>query len=186
MCIDCECGFCDKNGAACCDFNGVNNCKSATNKNECAMQNAYFPGWPGTGNACSGVEISATAVPNGCGCQPNELTPCTYVPSLREEDDKCFIVRAHELLSSKHSEMNSDSMATAVACAECVAQCEGGACIHGDGQTDVDKMQSCLGRTIGKKREACRTNCGSKCIKIDNEGAVIPPGNAFGYESQYT
>lgn len=154
LCIDCECGFCDYAGNACCNFNGVNNCKSATNKKECLLQNAYYPGWPGTGNICSGVEISATAVPNGCGCQPNELTPCTY--DATGNKDKCFIVTAHELLAS-----NPEPSAVADACKACIDQCD--PCVSGKGQADVNDMMTCLGKTIGKKREACRSGCSRVC-----------------------
>ena len=39
MCIDCTCGFCDYDDRPCCDFNGVNNCKAASSRGECKMQN---------------------------------------------------------------------------------------------------------------------------------------------------
>mmetsp|Transcript_25490 Transcript_25490/g.42382 ORF Transcript_25490/g.42382 Transcript_25490/m.42382 type:complete len:677 (+) Transcript_25490:80-2110(+) len=154
MCIDCGCGFCDFAGNACCDFNGVNNCKSNTNKKECLLQNAYYPGWAGTGNACSGVEISATATPNGCGCQPNELTPCTYTPD--PSGNTCFITTAHDLLTTSANYND--------ACKTCLDGCD--PCISGAGQDDVIAMMNCLGKTIGKKREACRADCASVCKDV--------------------
>jgi hypothetical protein len=43
MCIDCTCGFCDYDDRPCCDFNGVNNCKAASSRKECKMQNGKGP-----------------------------------------------------------------------------------------------------------------------------------------------
>jgi len=166
LCIDCECGFCDYYGNACCNFNGVNNCKAATPARECKLHFGFFPGWPGTGNACSGVEISATAVPNGCGCQPSELTPCTYVPADKGAD-KCFIVRASEILFDTSVHPNFDipssqeAIDTATSCRNCLAACND--CIEGDGQEDAWAMQHCLGSEIGKKKESCRSNCAPLC-----------------------
>lgn len=153
LCIDCECGFCDYNDEPCCNFNGVNNCKSATSAKECKLQNGYYPGFPGAGNACAGVEISATAVPNGCGCKPNGETPCTYDPTKAAAGDKCFITTADEILDSHP--------ATVDACKSCVEGCD--PCVNGKGQGNVDDMQDCLGRTM-KKEAACRGSCAGVCM----------------------
>eukprot|EP00521_Asterionellopsis_glacialis_P016109 CAMPEP_0195292678 /NCGR_PEP_ID=MMETSP0707-20130614/10488_1 /TAXON_ID=33640 /ORGANISM="Asterionellopsis glacialis, Strain CCMP134" /LENGTH=712 /DNA_ID=CAMNT_0040353203 /DNA_START=27 /DNA_END=2165 /DNA_ORIENTATION=- len=166
MCIDCNCGFCDYDGNACCSMNARgNNCKSNTNKKECIMQNAYFPGWAGTGNVCSGVEVSATATPNGCGCQPSEATPCTYDRSLQNEEDKCFVTRAHELLTSSHDSMSPQAVTVASNCRDCLVASCGEHCpgAGGVGQADVHAMQKCLGQTIGKKKDACRQACAASC-----------------------
>lgn len=100
MCIDCTCGFCDSKESDCCEFNGVNNCKSAggaADNKECTMQNDFFPAFEGAGNLCGGVEIFRTAVPNGCGCKPNSDSPCTYNKEWGEKPNKCFLCTANDL-----------------------------------------------------------------------------------------
>ena len=100
MCIDCTCGFCNSKESDCCEFNGVNNCKSAggaADNKECTIQNDFFPAFEGAGNLCGGVEIFRTAVPNGCGCKPNSDSPCTYNKEWGEKPNKCFLCTANDL-----------------------------------------------------------------------------------------
>lgn len=74
-----------------------NNCKSdGGTGQECNLQNDFVAALTGSGNTCSGVEVSATAIPNGCGCQPSSTSPCTYDSSLQDLEDKCFFCTARD------------------------------------------------------------------------------------------
>jgi len=164
LCIDCECGFCDFFGNPCCDFNGIHNCKAASTAQECKLQNAFFPAWPGTGNACSGVDINANNLPSGCGCQPSGDAPCTYDPNEKGLD-KCFIVRSSEILVDTSIHPNYDiptsptEVDTAASCRNCMAACD--SCIEGEGQENAWAMQDCLGNTV--QNQTCRSNCTEYC-----------------------
>lgn len=80
----------NRNGAS-------NNCKSdGGTGQECNLQNDFVAALTGSGNTCSGVEVSFTAVPNGCGCQPSSTSPCTYDPALQDKEDKCFYCTARD------------------------------------------------------------------------------------------
>lgn len=158
MCIDCTCGFCNYENSPCCDFNGVNNCKSATNDNECLLQNGFFGPFDGTGSACSGVEISYTATPNGCGCQPSQTEPCTYDPNERTMDEQCYICSADDLVVA------SSSADDCWDCKVCLNNCEG--CIATS--TTVLAMEDCLAsQNMNKKNPnpECREGCASVCGK---------------------
>ena len=169
MCIDCECGFCNYSNESCCSVNARgNNCKADTNDRECLLQNGYFPGWGGSGDSCSGVEVSATATPNGCGCQPTWSSPCTFDTSGRSDDDKCFITRADELLDTKITEMaaasRTDAQESSIQCQTCMANLA--SCVNDEGQEDVHAMQSCIGKLKGKNGSAARAACSSVCQKL--------------------
>ena len=171
LCLDCTCGFCDKDNIPCCEFNGVNNCKSHTTKKECLAQNGFFPGMTGKGHVCSGVEISATATPNGCGCQPNKETHCTYDVNDQDVNDKCFIMNSNEILTSTIDAFSTEDKDKATKCRECIrAQCNGVLykkkpaiqCL--DEANDVDEMQSCMGNLQANgNRDQCRAKCQDIC-----------------------
>eukprot|EP00179_Madagascaria_erythrocladioides_P000609 CAMPEP_0198309872 /NCGR_PEP_ID=MMETSP1450-20131203/2114_1 /TAXON_ID=753684 ORGANISM="Madagascaria erythrocladiodes, Strain CCMP3234" /NCGR_SAMPLE_ID=MMETSP1450 /ASSEMBLY_ACC=CAM_ASM_001115 /LENGTH=427 /DNA_ID=CAMNT_0044012653 /DNA_START=231 /DNA_END=1514 /DNA_ORIENTATION=- len=111
VCRKCGCGFCDSMSNACCEVNAAgNNCKPpGGGRDECLLQKDNFPAFFGeSGDACSGVEVSATATENGCGCKPNSMVPCTFSAG----NDSCFVCRADEL--------NDPACA---ACKACVDQC---------------------------------------------------------------
>eukprot|EP00957_Ditylum_brightwellii_P212091 15366954-Ditylum_brightwellii.AAC.1 len=151
MCIDCGCGFCNYDLQPCCTFNGVNNCKSGTNDNECLLQFDQFGAFLGEGNACSGVEISVTAMPNGCGCQPNENTPCTYDPSKRTADEICFICTSSDILPD--ATVCSD-------CRECLKNCD--PCV--EQATTLSAMEKCLS-SKPLNDGLCRVECDRFCRK---------------------
>ena len=63
------------------------------------MQKNFFPGFGGTDNVCSGVEISDTATPNGFGCKPNDASPCTFNTNLQGVyDDQCYLCTTSDLI----------------------------------------------------------------------------------------
>ena len=150
MCIDCNCGFCDSGGSECCDFNGVNNCKTGPGNNkDCGMNNDFFPAFMGSGNVCGGVEISRTAVPNGCGCKPKSASPCTYSPKWGETVEKCFICTALDL-----------SLGACESCKDCVAGCSNGDCMA-SAKTSEDFV-ACLDSINDAE---CRASCHHSCMK---------------------
>ena len=169
MCIDCTCGFCDYDERPCCDFNGVNNCKAASSRKECKMQNDFFGPYPGTGNVCSGVEITYTAVPNGCGCQPNAITPCAYDPNDRSLADSCNICTAMDMAPTDPAAPSLGSVKTAAcaSCKTCLAACpfKAGAKHTVDDcfgvGTNVHDLEACL----EDLNEQCRTDCHADCSK---------------------
>lgn len=133
FCLNCDCGRCDdssrlmppeESDLSCCTFNDQNNCKAnGPAENVCNTQNNYFPTEIfQSGNTCSGVEISATAVPNGCGCQPNQFTPCTEVDIVTPDNDeeRCFICDVDDLFD----EMTDATLPQRCAgCASCIEDC---------------------------------------------------------------
>lgn len=150
LCIDCNCGFCDGSSIECCEFNDVNNCRAGPgDQQECIMQNNMFPAFGGSGNVCGGVEISRTAVPNGCGCKPNSHSPCTYNPDWGTEEDKCFLCTAVDL-----------ALGVCDTCKECIAGCNNASCMN-TAQT-ADEFMSCLKNV---KDDECRANCHYQCMK---------------------
>eukprot|EP00551_Chaetoceros_affinis_P007592 CAMPEP_0203662284 /NCGR_PEP_ID=MMETSP0090-20130426/301_1 /ASSEMBLY_ACC=CAM_ASM_001088 /TAXON_ID=426623 /ORGANISM="Chaetoceros affinis, Strain CCMP159" /LENGTH=773 /DNA_ID=CAMNT_0050525047 /DNA_START=39 /DNA_END=2360 /DNA_ORIENTATION=+ len=154
-CIDCNCGFCDSSRVSCCDFNGINNCKDGEGlNNDCIMQKDFFPAFAdGSGNVCSGVEISDTAQPNGCGCKPNDTTPCTYNPDLQDRyDDRCFICTTEDIANGG-----------CPSCNQCLETCD--PCIAElSSSNSVDKYKQCLKRMD----ETCRVGCNVACNKPRN------------------
>ena len=170
MCIDCTCGFCDYDERPCCDFNGVNNCKAATYRNECKMQNGFFASFPGTGNVCSGVEITYTAVPNGCGCQPNHLTPCTYDPNDRSKADFCSLCSAMDLVPEDPAapSIGSVTVSECSGCKVCLSSCPFDPkakdptpdCIAV--AADVHELEDCFASLDSQ----CRTDCYDDCRKV--------------------
>lgn len=148
MCIDCTCGFCDSQGLACCEFNGVNNCRAGPGSNhDCVMQKNFFPSFSGNGQVCSGVEISETATPNGCGCKPNDTLPCTYNEDLQGQyDDQCNICTTADIVDGK-----------CLSCVDCLADCD--SCITT--ANTVVSSKNCL----KKMDDDCRAQCTSVCKK---------------------
>ena len=114
----------------------------------------------GTGNTCSGVEISLQATPNGCGCQPSEPEPCTYDPAERTLDDRCYICDAADLVSGDIS--GSEPCDT---CKACLANCN--SCI--ETATTAADMVACLDSDAmngGNADPECREGCSNVCTKI--------------------
>ncbi len=97
---------------------------------------------------CSGVEISDTATPNGCGCQPNETTPCTYNPDLQDKyDDRCYICTTDDLING-----------ICPTCTECLETCD--PCI-GNLFSTPQETKNCLKRMS----DECRATCANSCKK---------------------
>lgn len=152
ICIDCNCGFCDSGSAACCNFDGVNNCMDGPgNTNDCAMQMNFFPAFPGYGNACGGVELSRTTVPNGCGCKPSNISPCTYNREWGTSEEKCFICTAADLANGECG-----------SCKDCIRSCTDTSCI--DEAVSEDDYVNCLNSI---QDSTCRTDCHGYCMKSD-------------------
>ena len=130
--------------------NGVNNCKTGPGYNkDCIMQKDFFPAFGGAGNVCSGVEISDTATPNGCGCKPNDSTPCTYNPNLQDaHDDRCYVCTTEDLVNG-----------ICPSCMECLETCD--SCIGEIFPPSVDEYKRCLKRMS----EPCRATCTAACKK---------------------
>lgn len=133
----------------------MNNCKSNTNDNECLLQHDFFAAIEGAGNSCSGVEISHTATPNGCGCQPNELAPCTYDPNGRSLEEECFICTSMDLASSLDPNVDTCSD-----CRLCLSQCD--PCILSS--TTQNQFEQCLG-SKNFRGNTCRSQCDDSCRK---------------------
>ena len=169
MCIDCTCGFCDYDERPCCNFNGVNNCKAASSRKECKMQNNFFAPFPGTGNVCSGVEISYTATPNGCGCQPNHLTACNYDPNDRAMNSKCSICTAADIVPENPASPSVESVMTSSCglCKLCLHACpfDPSAKNPTDGciasAATIGDLEVCM----GDLDEQCRADCHDQCKK---------------------
>ena len=85
----------------------------------------FFAPYPGTGNVCAGVEISYTAVPNGCGCKPNAITPCAYDPNDRSAADTCNICTAKDIAPAEEGAPSVASVKTSAcaSCKTCLAAC---------------------------------------------------------------
>lgn len=157
ICVDCECGFCDSvipNQTACCEFNGQNNCKDEpTAENlQCNLQNDFYPSFPGSGSVCTGVEISDTAIENGCGCQPNQFTPCTF------DTGACTVCTAEDLVSVAIN-------ASATICKDCfnciAANCSLTACMTAAKNTTA--MIDCYNE---RRFNVCCGNCTNTCKKL--------------------
>ena len=114
----------------------------------------------GTGNTCSGNEIPLQVAANGCGCQPSETEPCTYVPSDRNLDDQCYICNASDLVGSDIA--GSEPCDT---CKACLANCH--SCVE-TAATDADMMACLKSDAMNKKNPdpECRESCMSVCTKI--------------------
>ena len=111
------------------------------------MQKNFFPAFGGAGNVCSGVEISDTATPNGCGCKPNDSSPCTYNSGLQGSfDDQCYLCTTADLVAG-----------VCPNCIECLTSCDSCIAVHGS----VDDLKKCL----KKMSEPCRASCDSSCKK---------------------
>jgi len=114
----------------------------------------------GTGNTCSGVEISLHATPNGCGCQPSETEPCTYNPAERSLDDWCYVCNADELVKG-----NSSGSDPCDVCKACLSNCH--SCVEAASSTA--DMMTCLASdamNTGNTDPECRENCSNVCTKI--------------------
>jgi hypothetical protein len=114
----------------------------------------------GTGNTCSGVEISLHATPNGCGCQPSETEPCTYNPAERSLDDWCYVCNADELVRG-----NTSGSDPCDVCKACLSNCH--SCVEGASSTAG--MMTCLASdamNTGNSDPECRENCSNVCTKI--------------------
>jgi len=154
MCIDCSCGFCNKDNNPCCEFNGVNNCKSATSDQECKLQEGFFPAFSGNGHACSGVELNMNAIPNGCGCKPTDNLPCTYDPEGKDIDTGCFICTAKDLAQE------NSKCATCYACMERCDSCVSK--VNKLSKTAVQDMQDCMAIS---EHITCHAACDPHCRK---------------------
>lgn len=122
----------------------------------------YFPVLDATGNVCSGVEVSLTAVPNGCGCQPSETEPCTYDKDLQTDEARCFICDAADLIVSTigGSEPCDE-------CKSCLNACDG--CVGANTTDTIDEMKACLSSNEMNEDNTdpeCRESCSSVCTKL--------------------
>jgi len=161
-CLDCNCGFCTNDQVPCCKTNGAgNNCRSNNQGPVCNfnLNRANFPAYVGdSGNACSGVEVSATATPNGCGCQPSADTPCTY-DLADQEENACFVCRKEDLVNANLG--TDDSCDPCIDCIKrtCLALSDLNAnCI--DTVTTMSAMKSCLADL-----DHCSSTCARECNK---------------------
>ena len=132
----------------------------------------FFAPYPGTGNVCSGVEISYTAVPNGCGCQPNAVTVCADDPNDRSAADTCNICTAKDLepVDPDADPSVKVSSAKASVCSQCKV------CLSGCGFKPGAKhtVDNCFGEAgsvhdleacLEDLDEVCRAGCHSDCSK---------------------
>jgi hypothetical protein len=150
LCLDCNCGFCDKQGVACCKFNGVVNCHDGPGDNQdCLFQKENFPSFGAqSGNVCSGVELNPNATPNGCGCHPNKLGYCTYTPDLT---NACYICRDTDLFYGEPRCRD---------CEACLQQQKSTRCFDtARASGDINQMKACLGSYTNARRNACNTRC---------------------------
>ena len=115
-------------------------------------------GGDGSGNTCSGVEVSLTAVPNGCGCQPSRLTPCTYDSSLQTNETRCFLCDADDLLNV------TDSTSYCADCQACLYDC--GTCVNATTTNDRDSMRTCLS-SMDDANATCRAGCSQRCVSSE-------------------
>ena len=112
----------------------------------------------GSGNTCSGVEVSLTAVPNGCGCQPGRLTPCTYDSALQTDESRCFLCDADDLLNV------TDSTSYCADCQACLYDC--GTCVNATATTTRTDMITCLS-SMDDANATCRAGCSQRCVSSD-------------------
>ena len=112
-------------------------------------------GGEGSGNTCSGVEVSLNAVPNGCGCQPNQSTPCTYDSSLQTDETRCYICDADDLLNV------TDSTSNCADCQTCLYDC--GTCVNATATNDRNSMIGCLD-SMDDVDDTCRAGCSQRCV----------------------
>ena len=114
----------------------------------------------GSGNTCSGVEITLEAPPNGCGCQPSETEPCTYNPWERTLEDRCYICDAGDLIDSDIAGSEPCDI-----CKACLANCH--SCVE-TATTAADMMACLKSRAMndGNTDPECRESCSSVCTKI--------------------
>jgi hypothetical protein len=113
----------------------------------CSIENNFFAAIAGTGTVCnSNVNISAAAVPSGCGCQPNNAAPCTYNPDLKDSEVSCFLCSSIDLASG-----------VCPGCNSCLSAYNN--CI--DEATTEEQYSFCLSQ-IGDED---RANCHDMCLK---------------------
>lgn len=171
FCFDCECGFCKgaPSGESCCEINSAgNNCKAVGMASECQLGSDVWPGQTGTGNVCSGVEVSSTATPNGCGCQPSDVAPCTYTPTM-DPEEKCFLCRAEDIQPDMTGTTGSATNSDCDACLSCLRT--NMICDTMTAQNDNDCLVDWTGMQnivdcIGDLSDDCREACGTACLKM--------------------
>ena len=132
------------------------------------MQNDFFANYVGNGNVCGGVEITYTAVPNGCGCKPNAITPCAYDPNARSLADKCSICTAMDLtpVDPLSPSLASVQDGACVNCKSCLAACgfKAGAKHTVDDCFAVGASVHDIEACLEDLDESCRSGCTS-CTK---------------------
>ena len=152
----------------CCESNGQGNCKAASSRKECKMQNQFFANFPGTGNVCAGAEITHNSVPSGCGCSPNSATACAYDPNDRSKPGKCSICTAMDLSPTEPLSPGVASVqdASCGSCKSCLAACPFKAGAKNTTPdcfayaADVHAIEDCLNDID----ESCRSSC-TQCTK---------------------
>jgi len=205
--MDCECGasgfganaspdtsvshewYLEDDNKNCCQFNNVNNCYS-NNQNinlvaldQCQMQYNYFAGFEGQGDYCSGVEINPNAVPNGCGCQPDEDTACTYNQADQSAHSKCYLCDATDLIEIQEEMATSGVTVTDNYCQPCqdclkAECCSAANCLDsitffdvafGGQCSDMSNAYCCFkamdAQSTGNN-PSCRTKCNNECTKL--------------------
>lgn len=186
ICMACDCGFCDTKNWSCCAPNvgGTgsgrgNNCNRNVAANdargdnkECQSQYNRWPHVAESGDICGGVEISATATPNGCGCKPNGYTQCSYDrwdTSLSSGTAaQCFICDVNDWAENTHCDD----------CKACIRGCDTGnggndclTLVDGTDYADTDAKAVAYSDCFAKKGnthpfdEACRGSCQDRCTK---------------------
>ena len=96
---------------------------------------------------CSGVEINENAKTNGCGCEPNNLTPCVYIQSA--VGDHCGICTGEDIVNGDCSD-----------CKSCLATSCETTCL--DSASDLAAVTACL----SAMSEECRANCSGSCYNL--------------------
>lgn len=161
---------------SCCGLNAKgNNCKAvgASDSSECNFQNDFFPAYEATGNACSGVEVSLTATPNGCGCQPSQSEPCNFDTRLKNQTEACFACTAEAFVEDNmKSGTDNDLCADCLTCIkqQCASFLDSTKCGSGgtilDG-TDEAAIQACLGAISDlDPTPTDEDNCRERCIPL--------------------
>jgi len=147
MCIDCQCGFCGAESDTCCQSGGAT-CSLINPSEKCLLDNNFFASV--TGGAGASVcdfqtsQTKVTAVPNGCGCTPNNAMPCTYDPGLQDPDVKCFQCTSKDIVSG-----------VCPGCKSCLSAHDD--CINSS--TTEEQLSLCLALIANDKRALCLDMC---------------------------